>query len=70
MLKESSDALSMVYEKHKEYCINFMKSMYDNRDEVKDIYQDAVIVFYENAIKPGFNLTCSIQTYLNSICKN
>jgi len=70
MLKESSDALTMVYEKHKDYCLNFMKSMYDNSDGAKDIYQDAVIVFYENAIKPGFNLTCSIQTYLNSICRN
>jgi RNA polymerase sigma factor (sigma-70 family) len=70
LVKESSDALTMVYEKHKEYCINFMKSMYDNKDEIKDIYQDAVIVFYENAVKPGFNLTCSIQTYLNSICRN
>lgn len=70
LLKESSDALTIVYEKHKEYCINFMKSMYDNRDDIKDIYQDAVIVFYEKAINPEFNLTCSIQTYLNSICRN
>jgi len=70
MLKESSDALTMVYEKHKEYCVNFMKSMFDDSDEIKDIYQDAVIVFYEKAINPGFTLTCSIQTYLNSICRN
>lgn len=70
MLKESSDALTMVYEKHKEYCLKFMNSMFDDRDEIKDIYQDAVIVFYEKAITPDFNLTCSIQTYLNSICRN
>ena len=70
LVKESSDALTIVYENHKEYCINFMKAMYNNGDEIKDIYQDAVIVFYENAVKPGFNLTCSIQTYLNSICRN
>ncbi|WP_162342692.1 RNA polymerase sigma factor [Cyclobacterium salsum] len=70
MLKESSEALTMVYEKHREYCLNFMTSMFDDRDEIKDIYQDAVIVLYEKAIKPGFTLTCSIQTYLNSICRN
>lgn len=70
MLKESSDALTMVYEKHKEYCLNFMKSIFDDKDEIKDIYQDAVIVLYEKAISPGFTLTCSIQTYLNSICRN
>lgn len=70
MLKISSDALTFIYEKHRDYCLKFMNSMFDDRDEIKDIYQDAVIVFYEKAITPEFQLTCSIQTYLNSICRN
>lgn len=70
LLKEDSEALSIVYKRHKSYCINFMKSMYNDYDEIKDIFQDAVIVFYENLNKPEFTLTCSIQTYLNSISRN
>jgi len=70
LLKESNDALTIIYENHKEYCLNFMKKMFQDSDEIKDIYQDAVIVFYEKAITPHFQLTCSIQTYLNSICRN
>lgn len=70
LLKEDSEALSIVYERHKSYCINFMMSMYNDYDEIKDIFQDAVIVFYENLNKPEFTLTCSIQTYLNSISRN
>lgn len=70
MLKESSDALSFLYKKHKDYCINFMKAMYDDTDAIKDIFQDALIVLYENVNKPEFKLSCSIQTYLNSICRN
>lgn len=70
MLKESNDVMTFIYEKHKDYCLKFMNSMFDDRDEIKDIYQDAVIVFYEKAISPQFQLTCSIQTYLNSICRN
>lgn len=70
LLREDSEALSIVYERHKSYCINFMKSKYNDYDEIKDIFQDAVIVFYENLNKPEFTLTCSIQTYLNSICRN
>lgn len=70
MLKNSSEALDIVYKKHKDYCINFMKAMYDDYDAIKDIYQDAVIVFYESVNKPNFVLSCSIQTYLNSICRN
>lgn len=70
LLREGSDALSIIYKRHKTYCINFMKSMYNDHDEIKDIFQDAVIVFYEKLNKPGFTLLCSIQTYLNSICRN
>lgn len=70
LLKEDSEALSIVYKRHKSYCINFMKSMYNDYDEIKDIFQDAVIVFYENLNTDGFTLTCSMQTYLNSICRN
>ena len=70
MLKESNQALTVVYKKHKEYCFNFMKTMFDDMDEIYDIYQDAVIVFYEKVISPSFILSCSIQTYLNSICRN
>lgn len=70
LLKEGSEALSIVYKRHKSYCINFMKSMYNEYDEIKDIFQDAVIVFYENLNTDGFTLTCSMQTYLNSICRN
>ncbi|MBS0647301.1 MAG: sigma-70 family RNA polymerase sigma factor [Verrucomicrobia bacterium] len=70
LLREGSDALSIIYKRHKTYCINFMKRMYNDHDEIKDIFQDAVIVFYEKLNKPGFTLLCSIQTYLNSICRN
>ncbi len=70
MLKDSNEALTIVYKKHKEYCFNFMKTMFDDMDEIYDIYQDAVIVFYEKVISPSFILSCSIQTYLNSICRN
>ena len=45
-----------------------MKSKFGDREEIKDIYQDAVIVLRENVNKPGWELTCTIQTYLNSIC--
>lgn len=70
LLREDSQVLSIVYRRHKEYCLNFMKFMYNDHDEIKDIFQDAVIVLYENICKPEFSLTCSMQTYLNSICRN
>lgn len=69
-LKEGADGLDLLYKRHKSYCINFMKSMYKDHEELKDIYHDAVMVFYEKINTPGFELTCSIQTYLNTVCRN
>jgi RNA polymerase sigma factor (sigma-70 family) len=70
MLKESNDALTFVYNKHKAYCFNFMKTMFDDMDEINDIYHDAIVAFYEKVQNPSFSLSCSIQTYLNSVCRN
>lgn len=70
MLKESSDNLDILYNKHRNYCLFFMKKINNNEELNQDIFHDALIVFYEKAIKTDFTLTCSIQTYLNSICRN
>jgi RNA polymerase sigma factor (sigma-70 family) len=61
---------TQVYNEHKDYSLRFLRKMYNDDDLLKDIYQDATIVLYENSKKPNFTLTCSIQTYLNSICRN
>lgn len=37
--------------------------------EAKDIYQEAVIAFYEKAQQPQFSLTCKIKTYLYAVCR-
>jgi RNA polymerase sigma factor (sigma-70 family) len=70
MLKESNDALTFIYNKHKKYCLNFMKTMFDDIDEINDIYHDAIFIFFEKVNNPSFYLSCSIQTYLNTVCRN
>lgn len=64
------DGLTYAYKYHREYCMNFMKSKYYDHDEIQDIFQDAVIVLNEKLHNSEFTLTCSIQTYLTSICRN
>jgi RNA polymerase sigma factor (sigma-70 family) len=61
---------AQVYKDHKDYALRFMRKMYNDDELLKDIYQDATIVLYENSKKPNFQITHSIQTYLNSICRN
>ena len=66
-----NDACASLYKKHKDYCIRFMKSKFEDEEEIKDIFQDAIIVFIENVRNKNLKLEkTSIQTYLNSVCFN
>lgn len=65
---ETGNAL---YNRHKDYCLRFMNQMYFDEETNRDIYQDAVIVFIEKVRANKLVLVnTSIQTYLNSICRN
>ena len=38
-------------------------------DDARDIFQEAMIVLYENSRNASFELTCQIRTYLFSVCR-
>lgn len=38
-------------------------------DEAKDVFQDAMMVFYKNLSKEGFSLSASISTYIYAISR-
>lgn len=40
-----------------------------SKDDAKDIFQDALIVFYQKAKDDQFKLTAAISTYLYSVCR-
>jgi RNA polymerase sigma factor (sigma-70 family) len=37
--------------------------------EAKDVYQEAIIAFYERVRETNFVLTCKIKTYLYAVCR-
>jgi RNA polymerase sigma factor (sigma-70 family) len=39
-------------------------------EEAKDVFQDGLIVLFNNIRKDGFELTASLKTYMYSICRN
>jgi DNA-directed RNA polymerase specialized sigma24 family protein len=60
-----------LYNKHKDYCLRFMNKMHLDEETNRDIYQDAIIVFIEKIREDKLLLiNTTIQTYLNSICRN
>lgn len=73
LIRDDQDNLALVYKQSQKYCLDFLRSKNFklNDEELLDIFQDAVIVFYENVVnKPDFQLTASVKTYLSSICYN
>lgn len=74
-IKENSEALGIVYKKCKSGAIQFLRKINyqsNERIDIEDIFQDAIIVLYENIVKKDFVLAAntSLQTYLNSVCRN
>ncbi len=74
-IKEDSEALGIVYKKCKSSALQFLRKInYQSNDriDIEDIFQDAIIVLYENIINRDFVLApnTSLQTYLNSVCRN
>lgn len=47
----------------------FILSKGGNKEDAKDIFQDALIIFYKKISQTDFKLTSSISTYLYSVCR-
>lgn len=47
-----------------------VKDLGGSDEDAKDVFQDAVIVVYEKAKKPDFELTSKFSTYFYGICNN
>lgn len=63
------DALNHLYKSNYQSILHFILNNNGNEDEAKDIYQEAIIIFYENIRTESFQLTCRIQTYLYSVSR-
>lgn len=71
-IKEDSEALGIVYKKCKSSSLQFLRKInYQSNDriDIEDIFQDAIIILYEKIKSNDFVLTSSLQTYLNSVCR-
>lgn len=72
LIQQNQDYLGEVYKRCKQYSISFMRKMTNgakNDYELDDVFHDAILVLYEKIIGTNFELTASLQTYLNSVCR-
>ena len=62
-------ALEMVYKRHFGTIGHLVLNNSGSEQDAKDVYQEAIIVFYERIKKGGFVLTCQISTFLYAISR-
>ncbi len=65
----NNEVLSALYRKYYNIVLKFIVNNSGTEEAAQDIYQETVIVLYENAQKSGFSLNCQLQTYIYSVAK-
>ena len=63
-------ALGVLYKKYYRMMIHMVLSNNGTEQEAKDVYQEALVVFWQKAVSGKLVLTSKISTYLYSICQN
>ena len=63
-------ALEELYKKYYRMMTKLVISNSGTEEEAKDIYQEALVVFWQKAVSGNLVLTSKISTYVYSICQN
>ena len=64
------EALEVVYQKNYRMMVRMVTSNNGTEEEAKDVYQEAVVVFWQKANSGNLVLTSKMSTYIYSICLN
>ena len=67
--KKNDIVLRELYKTHYPMVVHLVCSNSGTEQEAKDIYQEAVMAFYERVQQPAFMLTCRIKTYLYAVSR-
>ena len=63
-------AIEFLYQKHYKMMVKLVLRNNGTEEEARDIYQEALIVFWQKAASGKLVLTSKISTFLYSICQN
>jgi RNA polymerase sigma factor (sigma-70 family) len=66
--RQDDKVLSMLYKSYYGMVLHLILQNSGNEEEAKDVYQEGILVFYEK-VQEGITLTCSIKTFLYSVCR-
>ncbi len=69
LAKDDRKAIETIYKNNFTMVQTFILNNNGTYDDARDIFQEAMIVLYENSKTESFVLTCQIKTYVYSICR-
>ncbi|MEL6636337.1 MAG: sigma-70 family RNA polymerase sigma factor [Bacteroidota bacterium] len=67
---EADRALKYLYQRLYKMIQHFILTNNGRPDEVEDVFQDAMVVLYNQVRRPDFALTSTLSTYFYSVCRN
>ncbi len=65
-----SRAIEKIYVKYYPFIKTFILKNNGSLTDAEDVYQDAMIVLYAKLRDKNFELSCTLKTYVFSICRN
>ncbi|MDH4092391.1 MAG: sigma-70 family RNA polymerase sigma factor [Cyclobacteriaceae bacterium] len=68
--KGDEKALEFVYQKYYRMMTKLVITNSGSEEEARDVYQDALVVFWQKATSRNLVLTSKMSTYIYSICQN
>jgi len=70
LINSNREVVDIIYQKYYPAIRYMITSNSGNKYDAEDIFQDAMILIIEKAKNNSLELTCSIKTYLYSVCFN
>ncbi|SHI38291.1 RNA polymerase sigma factor, sigma-70 family [Hymenobacter daecheongensis DSM 21074] len=70
LLTDREQTLTRIYQRAFPLVRHYVVQHGGTAHEAKDVFQDAVVVFYEKAVQESFVLSASVSTYLLGVCRN
>lgn len=68
--KGDEKALEVIYKKYYRMMTKLVITNSGTEEEARDVYQDALVVFWQKASSGNLVLTSKMSTYIYSICQN
>ncbi|MCW3075856.1 MAG: polymerase subunit sigma-70 [Bacteroidetes bacterium] len=65
----NNEVLTALYKKYYNLVLKLVVNNSGTSDAAKDVYQETIIVLFENSKKPHFELNCQLQTFIYSVAK-